>query len=119
MMLHSKTCPTKHIERKPITLYEKTGLSVCRRRQCPIEQGDVLEIDRGGSVSTETQKHRLGLCSTIKNLLFLQSAKQELINTSFKQFEPKRINDFFKDNYCSKIWNFVKLIREVSLKWKS
>ena len=119
MTLHSKTCSTKHIERKPITLFEKTCLSVCPRRQCPIERGDPLEIDRGDSVSTETQKHRLGLCSTIKKCKFLQSAKQELINTNFKQLEPKKINNFFKDNYCSKIWNYVKLIKEVSLKWKS
>ena len=78
-----------------------------------------MEIDRGDSVSTEAQKHRLGLCSIIKKSRFLQNAKQELINTNFKQLEPKKSNDFFKDNYCSKIWNFVKLIKEVSLKWKS
>ena len=30
----------------PITLYEKTCLSVCRRRQCPIERGDPLEIEQ-------------------------------------------------------------------------
>ena len=102
---------------------EKTRLSVCRRRQCPIERGDPLEIDQGDPVSTETQKHRLGLCSTSKKSKFLQSAKQELISTNFKQLEPKKfnneINNFFKDNYCSKIWNYVELIREVSLKWKS
>ena len=46
MTLHSKTCSIKYIERKPITLYEKTCLSVCRRRQCPIEQGPVG--DRSG-----------------------------------------------------------------------
>ena len=122
MTLHSKTCSTKHIERKSITLYEKTCLSVCRR-QCPIERCDPLEIDRGDPVSTETQKHRLGLCSTSKKSKFLQSAKQELINTGFKQLEPKKlnneINNFFKDNYCSKNGNYVKLIIEVSLKWKS
>ena len=122
MTLHSKTCSTKHVERKPITFYEKTCLSVCRRRQCPIERGDPLEIDRGDPVSTETQKHRLGLCSTSKKSKFLQSAKQELTNTNFKQLEPEKfnneINNFFKDNCCSKIWNYVKLIKEVSLKWK-
>ena len=37
----------------------------------------------------------------------------------FKQLEPKKINNFFKDNFCSKMWNNVKLIKEVSLKWKS
>ena len=134
-----------HQVRKPITLYEKTCLLVCRRRQCPIEQGDLLEIDRGDSVSTEAQKHRLGLCSTNKRSRFLPSArqelsimdfklltteeskkskflqnfKQELINTNFKQLDPKKSNDSFKDNYCSKSWNFVKLIKEDSLKWKN
>ena len=56
MTLHSKTCSTEHIEHMPITLHEKTCLSVCRRRQCPIEQGDLLEIDRGGEhQSSEAQ----------------------------------------------------------------
>ena len=81
--------------------------------------GDPLETERGDLLSTETQKHRLGLCSTSKKSKFFQSAKQELVNTNFKQLEPKKISNFFKDNYCSKIWNYVKLIKEVSLKWKS
>ena len=119
MTLHSRICSTKHIERKPITLYEKTCLSVCRRRQCPIERVAPLEIERADPLSNETRKHRLGLCSTSKKSKFLLSAKQELTNTNFKQLEPKKINNFFKGNYCSKIWNYVKLIREVSLKWKS
>ena len=55
----------------------------------------------------------------IKKSKFLQNAKQELVNTNFKQLEPKKSNDYFKDNYCSKSWNFVKLIKEVSLKWKN
>ena len=29
------------------------------------------------------------------------------------------INSFFMDSYCSKIWNYVKLIRKVLVKWKS
>ena len=50
------------MERKSITQYEKICQSVCRRRQCPIEQGNLLEIDRGNQVSTKALKHRLGLC---------------------------------------------------------
>ena len=65
MTLHSKTCSIKYIERKSITLYEKPCLSVCRRRQCSMEQGNLLEIDRGDLVSTEVQKHRLGLVRII------------------------------------------------------
>ena len=90
MTLHSKTCSTKHIERKPITLYEKTCLSVCRRRQCPIER-DPLEIERGDPFSKETRKHRLGLCSTVKNSRFLQSAKEELTNTNFKPLTTEEV----------------------------
>ena len=73
--------------------------------------------------SEKAQKHRLGLYLMSKKSKFLQSAKQELVNTNFKQLEPKNsnneINNFFKDSYYSKIWNYVKLIREVSLKWKN
>ena len=119
MTLHSKTCSIKYIERKSITLYEKTYLSVCRRRQCPIEQGNLLEIDRGDPVITEAQKHRLGLYSMIKKIKFLQNAKQELVITNSMQLTQKKSNDSFKDNYCSKSCNFVKLIKEVSVKWKN
>ena len=52
------TSALEDIERKSITQYEKICLSVCRRRQCPIEQGDPLEIDRGNLASSETRKHR-------------------------------------------------------------
>ena len=75
-----------------------------------------MEIDRGNPVSTEDQKHRLGLYSMIKKSKFLQNAKQESVNTNFKQLEPKKSNDSFKDNYCSKSWNCVKLIKGVSQK---
>ena len=33
-------------------------------------------------------------------------------------FFNDEINNFFMDNYCSKIWNYVKLIRKVSVKWE-
>ena len=40
-------CSIEHIEHKSVTLYEKICLSVCRRRQCSIEQGNLSEIDQG------------------------------------------------------------------------
>ena len=96
MTLHSRVCFAKLAEYIAITLHEKTCLSVCRRRRCSTEQGDLLEIDRGDPVSTEAQKHRLGLCSTIKKSKFLQNAKQESINTTFKQLEPKKSNELLQ-----------------------
>ena len=74
--LHSRVCFAKVTEYIAITLYEKTCLSVRRRRQCPIE--------RGNPVSTKAQKHRLGLYLMSKNRKFLQSAKQELTDTNCK-----------------------------------
>ena len=59
MTLHSKTCSIKYIERKPITLYEKTCLSVCRRRQCPIERSDPLEIERGRPVEQRSSEAQI------------------------------------------------------------
>ena len=90
MTLHSKACSTKYIERKPITLYEKTCLSVCRRRHCPIEQGDLLEIDRCDSVSTETQKHRSELCSTIKKEQILAECQARISQHEFQAAYDRR-----------------------------
>ena len=118
MTLQSKTCSIKYIERKSITLYEKTCLSACRRRQCPIEQGNLLEIDRGSPMSAKAQKHRLGLYLRSKDKQILRNVTQESVITNSKQLEPKKSNDSFKDNSCSKSWNFVKLIKEVSQKWE-
>ena len=42
---------------------------------------------------------------------------------NFTALEPKKFNDeinsFFMDSYCSKIWNYVKFIFKVSMKWKN
>ena len=44
--------------------------------------------------------------------------KKNFIALELKKFNNE-INSFFKDNYHSEIWNYVKLTRKVSLKWKS
>ena len=108
MTMHSRVCFAKLTEYIAITLHEKTCLSVCRRRQCPTERGDPLETERDDPFSKETRKHRLGLCSTDRRSL-LQLG--EIVELELKKFNNE-INSFFKDNYCSKIWNYVKLIRE-------
>ena len=43
----------------PVTLYEKTCLSVCRRRQCPIERGDPLEMRTGRPVEQRNQEAQI------------------------------------------------------------
>ena len=60
----------------------------------------------------------LAECQAEINRHEFQAAKKNFISLEPKKFNDE-INSFFKDNYCSKIWNYVKLIREVSLKWKS
>ena len=50
----------------------------------------------------------------------------KLLNLSEKNFIALKlmnfndeINNFFVHSYCSKIRNYVKLIRQVSVKWKN
>ena len=45
--------------------------------------------------------------------------KMKLIVWMIREFLEMQSNDSFKDDYGSKSWNFVKLIKEVSVKWKS
>ena len=60
-------------------------------------------IDQGNLMSVIARKHRLGL--------YLRSKGRQLLR--------KKSADSFKDSVCSISWNFVKVIKEVSLKWKS
>ena len=55
----------------------------------------------------------------IKESKFLQNAKQELVNTNFKQLKPKKSADSFKDNYGNRNWNFVKFINKVLQRWRN
>ena len=120
MTLNSKTCSIKYIESKPITLYEKTCLSVCGRRQRPIEQGRPVG-DRSGRPSEHrsSEAQTRTLLDHQKEQILAELPSKSSVHTNFKQLEPKKSNDSFKDNFCSKSWNFVKLIKEVSLKWKN
>ena len=54
-----------------------------------------------------------------KNLVkLLNLSKKNFTALKLKNFNDE-INSFFKDSYCSKIWNNVKLIIKVSMKWKN
>ena len=55
MTLHSRVCFAKLTEYIADTLNEKARLSVCRRRQCPTERGDLLGTERGDLLSQEAQ----------------------------------------------------------------
>ena len=116
MTLHSKTCSIKNIERKSITLYEKTCLSVCRRRQCPIEQGNLLETDRGNPASSEAQirtqldkqkEQILAECQARNSHHELQAARAE---------EEQRL---LQGQLLQQKLEFLEAHQEVSLKWKS
>ena len=144
MTLHSRVCFAKLTEYVAITLNEKTCLSVCRR-QCPTERSDLLGTARrpAEQSSQEAQirtlldkqnEHILAECQARINRHEFQAAYDrrsllklgEMLNFNEKNFialELKKlnreINNFFKNSYCSKIWNYVKLTRKVSPKWKS
>ena len=74
----------------PITLYEKTCLSVCRRRQCPIERSDPLEMERGDPLSKETRNHRLGLCSTKQKEQILAECQARINKHEFQAAYDRR-----------------------------
>ena len=48
----------------------------------------------------------------------LNLSKKNFTALKLKNFNDE-INNFFNDNYCSKIWNYVKLIKKFSMKWKN
>ena len=50
-----------------------------------------MEIDRGDSVSTEAQKHILGLCSTIKKSKFLQNVKARINQHEFQAARDEEV----------------------------
>ena len=119
MTLHSKTCSIKYIERKPITLCKKTCLSVCRRRQCSIEQGNLLEIGRSDPVSTEAQKHRLGLYLKSKERQLSRNIAKKSVITNSMQLTQKKSNDFYEKNYGDSKRIFVKFINKVLQRWRN
>ena len=73
-----------------ITLNEKTCLSVCRRRQCPIERGDMLETERGDLLSEVVRVHRLGLCSINKKEQTLAECQAEINRHEFQAAYDRR-----------------------------
>ena len=92
----------------------REDLSVCLSSSMSDRTGRPVGDRPGRPGEHRNQEAQIRTLSTNTNSKFLQSAKQELTNTNFKQLEPKKfnneINSFFKDNYYSKIWNYVKLI---------
>ena len=124
----------------------ETCLSVSRRRLCLRDRCDLLEKERGDLLSQVVRMHRLEFCWTDEKSEFLMCARQKLTDTFFKLITTEEvfetwvkllnlgeknfsalklkdfndeINSFFMDSYCSKIWNDVKPIRKVSVKWKN
>ena len=73
-------------------------------------------IDQGNLMSVTARKRRFGLYLRSKDRQFLRNVTQKSVITNSKQLMPKKSADSFKDNYGNKICNYVKLIKEVSLK---
>ena len=131
----------KLTEYMSIALNEKTCLSVSRRRLCPKERCDLLErAERPAESSSQDaqirtlldrQKERiLAECQAEINRHEFQAGYDrrssrklgEIIESQQEELQKNfndEINSFFMDSYCSKIWNYVKLIRKVSVKWKN
>ena len=109
MTLHSKTCSTKY---KRAQAYHslREDLSVSLSSSSVSDRLGRTVGDRSGRPGEHRNSE-----AQIRTLLDNQKEQilAECLNTNFKQLEPKKSNDSFKDNYCSKSCNFVKLIKEV------
>ena len=140
MTPHSRICCVKLAEYLSIVVNEKTCL-------CPKERGDLLEKEWGDLLSQVVQEaqirilfgqteransrgmSRWRLRNTNSKLIMTEEVHENVVkflNLNEKNFTALKlknfndeINSFFMDSYCSKIWNYVKLIRKVSVKWKN
>ena len=132
-----RSCPTKSLLRTPttMTLHSKTCSHQVHREQAYHSLRKDLSVSLSSSMSDRTGlpvgdrsgqpgEHR---SSEAQITTLLDDQKEQILaecqaiisQKNFKQLEPKKNNDSFKDNYCSKSWKFVKLIKEVTLKWKN
>ena len=134
--LHSRICFAKLTEYIAITLYEKTCLSVSLSSSSMSERTERPVGDRTGRpVEQRNQEAQIRTLLDKQKEQILAECQARINKPEFQADYDRRslltlgaiveskfnneINSFFKDNYCSKIWNYVKLIREVSLKCKS
>ena len=76
-------------------------------------------IDQGNLMSVTARKHRLGLYLRSKDRQLLWNIAKKSVITNSKQLTLKKSADSYKDNYGNRSWNFVKLINEVSQRWKN
>ena len=89
---------------------ERTGRLVGERAGRPAESSSQdaqirILLDRHEFQADYDRRSLRKLCEIVEELHFLK----------LKNFNDE-INSFFMKSYCSKIWNYVKLIRKVSMK---
>ena len=98
------------------SMSDRTGRPVGDRQERP---GEHRNSEAQIRTLLDKQKEQiLAECQARINQHEFQAARADFTALELKKFNDE-INSFFMDSYCSKIWNYVKLIKEVSLKWKS
>ena len=104
---------------------DRTGRPVGNRAGRPADpssQDAQALLDKQKSArqkSTNTNFKPLVTEEVYENLVKLLNLNMKNITAYELKKHNDEINSFLKDSYCSKIWNYVKLIRKVSVKWKS
>ena len=97
-------------------MFDRTGRPVGDRAGRPAEQSSQNTQIR--TLLDKQKEQILAKCQAGINRHEFQAAYDRRSLRILKKFNEE-INSFFKDSYCTKIWNYVKLIRKVSVKWKS
>ena len=76
-------------------------------------------MDQGNLMSETARTYRLGLYLKSRDRRLSRNIAKKSVITNSKQLEPKKSNDFFKDNYGNRNWNFVKVINKVLQRWRN
>ena len=76
-------------------------------------------IERGNPWERAVPVHRLGLCLMSKEKRLSQSVARKFLITNSKQLEQNKNAKFYKKNYGSSKWIFVKFINKILLRWRN
>ena len=112
MTPHSRMCCVKLTEYMSITLNEKTYLSVGQSSSVSERTGRFVGERAERPAESSSQDAQIGTLLDRQKERILAECQAGINRHEFQADYDRRslrINSFFMDSYCSKIWNYVKV----------
>ena len=140
MTLHSRVCFVKlahrenshHSQREDLSVSLSSSVSdrtvqpVGDTAERPAEQSSqeadsARRTKRANSCQARINRHEFQAAyhRSLLQLFEIVESQQEELHCARAEEVLQRDQQLLQGSYCSKIWNYVKLTRKVSLKWKS